>query len=98
MSHAIVNLLMSVINIYLLIVVIWVIASWLRSFGVIDARHPVIHQILSVLDAFVEPVMRPIRRVIPAIGGLDLSPIVVIFALYFILDVLGSFQRTGSFL
>lgn len=98
MSHAIVSLLMSVLNIYLLIIVIWVIASWLRSFGVIDARHPVVRQILSVLDAFIEPVMRPIRRVIPTIGGLDLSPLVVILALYFILDVLKSFLRTGSFL
>lgn len=98
MSYAIVNLLISVLNIYLLILVIWVIASWLQVFGVIDARHPVVRQILSVLNALVEPVVGPIRRVIPAIGGLDLSPLVVIFALYFILDVLGSFQRTGSFL
>ena len=96
MSYAIVNLLISVINIYLLIIVIWVIASWLQTFGVIDARHPVVRQILSVLDAFVDPVMRPIRRIIPAIGGLDLSPIIVILALYFILDVLGSFLRTGN--
>lgn len=98
MSHAIVNLLMSIINIYLLIVVIWVIASWLRTFGVIDARHPVVRQILSVLDAFIDPVMRPIRRIIPSIGGLDLSPIIVILALYFILDVLGTFLRTGNIL
>lgn len=98
MSHAIINLLISVLNIYLLIIVIWVIASWLRAFGVIDARHPVIRQILSVLDAFIEPVMRPIRRIIPSIGGLDLSPIIVILALYFILDVLGSLLRTGSIL
>ncbi len=96
MSYAIVNLLISVINIYLLIIVIWVIASWLQTFGVIDARNPVVRQILSVLDAFVEPVMRPIRRVIPIIGGLDLSPIVVILGLYFILDVLGSFLRSGN--
>ncbi|MCF6220022.1 MAG: YggT family protein [Robiginitomaculum sp.] len=98
MSYALVNLLMSIINIYLLILIIWVIASWLRAFGVIDPRNPTIRQILSVLDALVEPVIGPIRRVIPIIGGLDLSPLVVIFGLYFILDVLRSFQATGSIL
>ena len=98
MSYAIIKLLMSVINIYLLILVIWVITSWLRAFGIIDARNPIVRQISSVLDALIEPVVRPIRRVIPVIGGLDLSPLVLIFALYFILDVLGSFLRTGSFL
>lgn len=98
MSYAIIKLLMSVINLYLLILVIWVIASWLRGFGVIDARNSAVRQILSILDALTEPVIRPIRRILPSIGGLDLSPLVVIFGLYFILDLLRSFLRTGSFL
>ncbi|PHS37508.1 MAG: YggT family protein [Robiginitomaculum sp.] len=98
MSYAIINLLLNIINLYLFVIIIWVIAGWLRAFGVIDARHPVVRQILSILSALVEPVLAPIRRVIPSIGGLDLSPLVLILGLYFILNFLQSFRLTGSLL
>ncbi len=98
MTYAIISLLSSIINLYLLVIIIWVIASWLQTFGVIDARHPVVRQILSIINALVEPAIAPIRRIIPSIGGLDLSPIVLILGLYFILNFLTSFRLTGSLL
>jgi len=98
MSYAIINLLINIINLYLFVIIIWVIASWLRAFGVIDAKHPVVRQILSVLDALIEPVARPIRRILPSIGGLDLSPLVLILGLYFILNFLESVKFSGSLL
>ena len=98
MSYAVINLLLNIINLYLFVIIIWVVASWLQAFGVIDARHPVVRQILAVLSALVEPVLAPIRRVVPSIGGLDLSPLVLILGLYFILNFLQSFIRTGSLL
>ncbi|MBL4853799.1 MAG: YggT family protein [Robiginitomaculum sp.] len=98
MSYAIINLLINIINLYLFVIIIWVIASWLQAFGVIDARHPVVRQILSVLNALIEPVAGRIRRILPSIGGLDLSPLVMIFGLYFILNWLESFRITGSLL
>ncbi len=96
MSVAIFNLLMNVIGLYLFIIFAWVITSWLQAFGVINTRNPMVRNIVGVLQGFVEPVLRPIRRIIPAIGGLDLSPIVLIFALYFIRDMLIGFYRSGS--
>ena len=96
MSNAIFNLLMNIISLYLFIIFVWVIASWLQAFGVINTRNPMVRNILNALSAFVEPVIAPIRRVIPAMGGLDLSPIVLIFALYFVRDMLISFHYKGS--
>ncbi|PHR92346.1 MAG: hypothetical protein COA69_08180 [Robiginitomaculum sp.] len=96
MSNAIFNLLMNIIGLYLFIIFAWVVASWLQMFGVINARNPMVRNILAVLNAFIEPVVNPIRRILPSMGGLDLSPIVLIFGLYFLRDMLVSFYRTGS--
>jgi YggT family protein len=87
---------MNVIGLYLFIIFVWVIASWLQMFGVINTRNPMVRNILNALSAFVEPVIAPIRRVIPSMGGLDLSPIILIFALYFVRDMLVSFHYKGS--
>ncbi len=96
MSSAIFNLLMNIIGLYLFIIFAWVVASWLQMFGIVNPRNPTVRSILGALDAFVDPVVAPIRRVLPAMGGLDLSPIVLIFGLYFIRDMLVSFYTKGS--
>lgn len=96
MSIAIFNLLMNIIGLYLFIIFAWVIASWLQAFGIINTRHPMVRNIVGALSAFVEPVIAPIRRFIPPLGGLDLSPLVLIFGLYFIRDMLINFYRSGS--
>lgn len=98
MSSAIFNLLMNIIGLYLFIIFAWVVASWLIAFGIINVRNPLARNIVGALNALVEPVITPIRRVIPAFGGLDLSPIILIFALYFIRDMLIQFYSTGSIL
>lgn len=96
MSNAVFNLLMNVIGLYLFIIFAWVVASWLQMFGIINARNPTVRSILGALNAFVEPVVAPIRRVMPSMGGLDLSPIILIFGIYFIRDMLISFKMSGS--
>jgi YggT family protein len=72
------------IDIYQWVVIVAVIASWLVVFNVINARNEIVRNILRVLDALTEPVFRQVRRVIPPIGGLDLSPIIVLIALWFL--------------
>ena len=96
MSAAIFNLLMNIIGLYLFIIFAWVVASWLQMFGIINPRNPMIRNILAGLSAFVDPVVAPIRRIVPSFGGLDISPIILIFGLYFIRDMLVSFYRSGS--
>lgn len=98
MSLAVFNLLMSIISLYLFIIFAWVVISWLQAFGIINTRNPVVHNIVAALHGLVEPVVAPIRRILPSMGGLDLSPIILIFGLYFIRDLLISFYKSGSFL
>ncbi len=71
----------TVIDLYIYVIVAAVIASWLIAFGVVNVRNEAVRFVLQTLNALTEPVFRLVRRVIPPIGGLDLSPLVVLIAL-----------------
>jgi YggT family protein len=59
-----------------------VVVSWLVAFGVLNTRNDVVYRILDILNRVTDPIMRPIRRLIPPMGGLDLSPMVVLLIIY----------------
>jgi YggT family protein len=77
-------LLIEVLEIYKWIVIAAVIVSWLAAFNVINERNNFVRTALRILYNLTEPVFRPVRRVIPAMGGLDLSPIVVLVVIWFL--------------
>ena len=77
----IIGILSMIINLYIYVVIAAVIVSWLIAFGVINMRNEFVRGAVRLLDALTDPVFRQIRRVIPPIGGLDLSPLVVIVIL-----------------
>ena len=93
MSLALANLLINIISLYIFIIFAWVISSWLVNFGIINLRNPTARSIVGALEKLVQPVMRPIQRIIPPMGGLDLSPIVVLFGLWFLQDWIGQIAR-----
>ena len=74
-------LLIQLLEIYTFIIIAAVIISWLIAFNVMSPSHPVTQKIMVLLAKLTDPVMRPVQRVIPSIGGIDLSPIIVIFAI-----------------
>ena len=71
----------TVINIYLFVIIAMVIMSWLLSFGVVNLGNPLVESIWRTCNALTEPVMRPVRERMPNLGGVDLSPLVVIIGL-----------------
>jgi YggT family protein len=77
-------LILTVLDIYFWIVIAWVVASWLIAFGVINPHNQIVAQILYALSRLVEPVLRPIRRFLPDLGGIDLSPMVLIIGILFL--------------
>ena len=77
-------LALKLIDIYTWIIVAAVISSWLVAFGVVNIRNEMVRRIIQTLDALTEPVFRQIRRIIPPVGGLDLSPLIVLIALQFL--------------
>jgi YggT family protein len=58
------------------------IMSWLISFQVLNIRQPFVQQVWYGLNRILEPIYAPIRRILPAMGGLDLAPLVALIAIY----------------
>ena len=84
MLNPIAALLIEVLEIYKWIVIAAVIVSWLTAFNVINVHNNFVRTLLRILMALTEPVFRVIRRVIPLISGLDLSPIIVFVVIWFL--------------
>jgi YggT family protein len=61
-----------------------VVMSWLFAFNIISYRNPVVAQIYRGVTALTEPLLAPIRRIIPSIGGIDISPIILLIGLQFL--------------
>ncbi|MEE9347709.1 MAG: YggT family protein [Robiginitomaculum sp.] len=96
MTLALLGLFNNLIGLYIFIMVAMIIFSWLQAFNVINTRNPIVGQIGTVLYRLTEPVLAPIRKIIPSIGGLDLSPIVVFFGLQFIQTLVNKTVATGN--
>ena len=84
MMNPIAALLIQVLEIYKWILIAAVIVSWLTAFNVINVHNNFVRSLLRVLLALTEPVLAPIRRMLPSMGGLDLSPLVVFVLLCFL--------------
>ena len=82
--NPIVFLLFMLLDLYWWVVIAAVVASWLVAFNVINTHNPFASSVLRVLYALTEPVFRPLRKILPAIGGLDLSPLIVLLAITWI--------------
>jgi len=77
-------LVLTLIDIYTWVVIAAVVMSWLVAFGVINTYNQFARSVVNLLDALTEPVFRQVRRVIPPIGGLDISPLIVLIGLQFL--------------
>ena len=77
-------LILNLLNLYFYIILASVIISWLIGFNVINGANPYVRQIGYALHRLTEPLLGPIRRVLPDLGGLDISPIILLLGLQFI--------------
>lgn len=90
---AFLNLIDNVISLYIWCLIIAVIASWLVSFNVINTSNRIVYMIIDFFYRITEPALRPIRRLLPNLGGLDVSPIVLILLLWFVRDLIFDIAR-----
>jgi YggT family protein len=85
-----VHIINSLIGIYITIIVIEIVIHWLIAFEVIKARSPQAQNFIALLSRLTSPVMDRVRKYVPTIGGMDITPIVVIFGLQIIGYILTS--------
>lgn len=84
----ILNTLMFALNIYIWILIANAIFSWLYAFNVINTRNQFVNMIGRALYQMTEPVLRPIRRFMPDLGGVDISPIILVLIIYLIQQII----------
>jgi len=82
--YPVVWLISTVIQLYIYVLILQVIMSWLIAFNVINTRNRFVYVLADVAYKLTEPALRPIRRILPNFGGIDLSPVVLMLLLFFI--------------
>jgi YggT family protein len=81
-------LLDTLIMLYVYLLIAAAVLSWLIAFNVVNVRHPVVRQIGDFLDRITEPALRPLRAILPNLGGIDISPVILILLLLFVRNLL----------
>ncbi|MEL6921632.1 MAG: YggT family protein [Pseudomonadota bacterium] len=84
MGLTIIQTLLYALNIYSWIVIAAIVVSWLYAFNVINSSNRFVGMVAEFLYKATEPVLRPIRRFLPDLGGIDISPIVLFIGIYFL--------------
>ena len=77
-------LISTVIELFIWCLIISAILSWLLAFNVVNTQNRIVFMIGDFLHRITEPALRPIRRCLPNLGGIDISPIVLLLLLFFI--------------
>lgn len=70
----------SLIQLYIIVIIVTVILSWLLAFNVVNRHNRFVDAVWRTCLALTEPVLRPIRNILPNLGGIDLSPIILLIA------------------
>lgn len=81
MGAALVFLIDSIIGLVILAVIVSAVLSWLIAFDVVNTRNRFVYSVVRFLDAVTSPLLSPIQRVIPSLGGVDISPIILLLLL-----------------
>ncbi len=82
------------LNLYLWCIVISAVLSWLVAFNVVNTSNQIVYTIGSFLYRITEPALAPIRRFLPNLGGIDISPVILIFIIIFLQSVIGNLARS----
>jgi YggT family protein len=84
MSFDLIGIISTLFEIYFWIVITGVVLSWLIGFNVVNPYNPAVKAVQNFCYRATEPLLAPIRRVMPDLGGLDISPIVLLLGLQFV--------------
>jgi YggT family protein len=86
--RALLNVILLALQLYTYLIIASAILSWLVAFNVINTRNDFVRSVWNFLDAVTEPVLRPIRSILPNLGGVDISPIILILLIIFIQNLI----------
>ena len=90
-------LLDSIITIYLWIIIINALLSWLVAFNILNTQNRFVYSVLEVTHKLTDPALNRIRRFLPTFGSIDISPIILILALMFLRNIIFEIFAPGLF-
>ena len=82
--RALLDVILLALDLYTWVIIGVAVLSWLLAFNIINIHNDFVRSIWNGLNALTEPLLRPIRNVLPAMGGLDISPIILLLVIYFL--------------
>lgn len=91
LAATIFQVIYAIIGAVWMLVIAHVIVSWLVNFQVLNLRQPLVGQIWYILNRLTEPLYKPIRRILPDMGGIDLAPLVIILILFALRQLLANY-------
>ncbi len=82
-----IQFIVMVVELYIWVIIGSAILSWLIAFGVVNTNNRFVFTLGDMLHRLTEPALRPIRQIVPDLGGIDISPVILILGLIFIKNV-----------
>ena len=92
--NSLLGLLIQIIDLYKFILIVYIIATWLIAFNIVNTSNRYVYALMNVMYRLSEPSLRLIRRYIPAFGNIDISPIIVFLLLWFLQSLLIEYWPT----
>ena len=86
--RAVLDVVMLALNLYVWLLIASAVLSWLIAFNVVNTRNQFVSTVWDFLYRITEPALRPIRNMLPNLGGIDISPIILLLAIFFIQSVI----------
>jgi YggT family protein len=87
--RAVLDIVLIVLDLYVWLLIAAAILSWLIAFNVVNTRNQFVSAVAEFLYRITEPLLRPIRNILPDLGGLDISPIILILLILLIQRIIG---------
>ena len=87
---AILNLFNTIVGFFIWAIILSALISWLIGFNIVNINNKLIYIIADFLNRLTEPFLSPIRRILPYLGGIDLSPVILILLLIFLKDLVNN--------
>jgi YggT family protein len=95
--RSILNIILIILDVYIWLLIAAAVLSWLIAFNVVNTRNQFVHMVGDFLWRITEPVLRPIRSIMPNLGGIDLSPVVLILLIILIKDIIWRYVYPNVF-
>ncbi len=78
------KLLLYVLQLYTFVIIAGAVLSWLIAFNVVNIRNEFVRSVWNLFVALTEPLLKPMRNLLPSTGGIDISPIILLLAIWFV--------------